>query len=254
MSKSQANLGKFVWHTLVTRDVAAAKKFYGQLLGWTHADQDMGPGGKYTLFRVDGKDVGGARSGEPGMPSHWAAYPLVESVNGVADRAPALGGKVLVPPTDIPGVGRFAVVADPQGATFAAFESGPNAPQEEVDTPPAVGAFCWDELHTTDPDAATAFYAKLLGYTTQTHDMGPAGSYTMLRRGDKERGGMMKSAMNASFWLSYVLVANVDATTDKARGLGATVIVEPRDIPGFGRFSVLTDPTGASIALWKNAK
>jgi hypothetical protein len=253
MAKSQAT-GKFVWHTLFTTDIAAAKKFYTQLFGWTATDMDMGPGGKYTMFRAAGKDVGGANTAPPGAPPHWMGYATVENVDAVADSVPALGGKVHMGPTDIPNVGRFAVIADPQGGVLAPFKSVSGAPKPDDGPVTGIGEFCWDELLTTDTKAATAFYGKLFGYDTHTHDMGPAGTYTMFKRGEKDAAGMLQSPMGGTFWLAYVNVNSVDASTDKARGLGAKIVVEPKDIPGFGRFAVVTDPTGASVALWKSAR
>ena len=257
MAQATTTAGRIVWHTLNTTDLAAARKFYTQLLGWSATELDMGPGGKYTMFRDGDQDVGGAAALDPraaaaGARSHWLAYPSVDDVDAVADRVPAVGGKILVPPTDIPNVGRFCVAADAQGAVIAPFKGTPSAPQPK-DGPPSVGSFCWDELLTTDVAAAKAYYGKVIGWTSRSIEMGPAGTYTMFQRGDKDAAGMASLPTpppHPPAWLSYVLVRSVDASTDKARGLGAKVMMEPKDIPGMGRFSVLLDPTGAAIALW----
>jgi predicted enzyme related to lactoylglutathione lyase len=256
-TQTATTAGRFVWRTLNTTDLPAARKFYSQLFGWSAGEVDMGPAGKYTMFRDGDRDVAGAAALDPaaaaaGARPHWLAYPSVDDVDAVADRVPAVGGRILVPPTDIPNVGRFCVAADAQGAVVAPFTGKPGAPQGP-DGPPAVGSFCWDELHTTDTTAAKSYYGKLIGWTSRSIDMGPAGSYTMFQRSDKDLAGMVALPTPPSFpsaWLSYVLVRSVDASTDKARGLGAKVMMEPKDIPGMGRFSVLIDPTGAAIALW----
>lgn len=120
-------------------------------------------------------------------------------------------------------------------------------------TATAASTFCWNELRTPDPEAAKRFYTQLLGWTTREMDMVEAGSYTIFVAGDKDVGGMMKTTKEGipPHWLSHVAVEDVDAATKKAEQLGAKTDVPPTDIPGTGRFSVITDPTGASIALFQ---
>lgn len=119
----------------------------------------------------------------------------------------------------------------------------------------ATGVHCWNELLTTDANAARAFYTKLLGWTVKEKDMGPAGTYTIFVNNGTDVCGCMKHpAPNApSAWMSYIAVDDVDASTKRAAQLGATVCVEPQDIPDLGRFSVLTDPTGGTIGLFQYA-
>ncbi len=122
---------------------------------------------------------------------------------------------------------------------------------DTASTIPATGTMCWNELLTTDVDKAKSFYTGLLGYTTRDMDMGPAGTYTLFVRDGKDLAGCMKTPQDGipSSWLSYIAVDDVDASTRKAEQLGAHVCVPPTDIPNVGRFSVLTDPTGAAIGL-----
>jgi len=110
--------------------------------------------------------------------------------------------------------------------------------------------FCHVELNTTDLPKAKDFYKKLFDW--QLEDM-PDGSYTMIRVGEGTGGGMMKNPIPGapSFWLSYVLVDDIQASTKKAKSLGASVMKDVTEIPGYGSFSVLADPTGAHFALWK---
>jgi predicted enzyme related to lactoylglutathione lyase len=129
-----------------------------------------------------------------------------------------------------------------------------------TEAPPAAGTFCWNELMTPDTEAAGTFYAKLFGWTSETMDMGGGRVYTVWKQGEKSAGGMMKiegPQMQGvpPHWLSYVTVDNVDAATSKAEGLGAKVCVPPTDIGNnIGRFSVITDPTGAALGLYQPAK
>lgn len=247
--------GRFVWHELHTGDRAKAMKFYGQLLGWETKEVPMGPE-TYGLCLHDGKDVAGIMTSKApaNVPPHWLPYIAVEDVDASAKQAKDLGGKILGAPMDIPNVGRFAVVADPQGATFAIYKGAKPYPEEQ--TPPPVGAFCWEELSTSDPEAAAKFYAALFGYTIESVDMGPMGTYRILKSGDRQRAGIMKSMPQGPqqpHWLEYVAVKDVDAATRNAKELGAKTLFGPQDIPNVGRFSVIGDPTGAAIALFKGA-
>jgi predicted enzyme related to lactoylglutathione lyase len=246
--------GRFVWHELHTGDRAKAQTFYAALTGWEVKEFPMGPGEPYGLCLLGGKDHAGiTKSMAPaGVPPHWLPYMAVEDVDAAAARVKELGGKVLSPPTDIPNVGRFAVCMDPQGGAFALHKHLKPYP-EEPQVPP-VSSFCWDELATTDPEAATKFYTALFGYSVQEVPMGPMGTYRILKRGDRQTAGITKIPPHVpqhSNWLTYVAVTDVDAATRKARELGAEVELEPQDIPGIGRFSIITDPTGAPIALFK---
>jgi predicted enzyme related to lactoylglutathione lyase len=113
--------GAFSWNELMTSDPAASAHFYKQLLGWTLESSDMPGIGIYRVVKVEGEKVAGimgmpSQSGP--MPPAWGAYITVDNTDETAGECAALGGKVLVPPTDIPGVGRFAVLQDPQGAVF----------------------------------------------------------------------------------------------------------------------------------------
>jgi predicted enzyme related to lactoylglutathione lyase len=245
--------GRFVWHELHTSDRPKAAKFYKQLIGWETKDVPMGPGEPYTLCQREGKDIAGiTKSMAPAnVPPHWLAYIAVDNVDASAAKIKELGGKVLMAPTDIPNIGRFAPVTDPQGAAFAIYKSSSPAP-EETEKPP-VGTFCWEELSTSDPAAAAKFYSAAFGYTIEEVPMAETGTYRILKRGDRQTAGIMKTMPGAPpqpHWLTYLAVKNVDESTKNAKELGAQVHMPPTDIPKIGRFSVLGDPTGAAIALF----
>jgi predicted enzyme related to lactoylglutathione lyase len=251
-----SNTGRFVWHELHTSDSAKAQKFYGALLPWENKDVDMGPGEKYGLVLMGGKDFAGITKNKApaGVPSHWLSYLGVDDVDAYTKKVKELGGSVKMEPMEIPNVGRFSVVADPQGAAFALYKHA--KPYEAEPEQPPVGAFCWEELYTPDPVAAVKFYSALFGYTTEEHDMGPMGTYRILKRGDRQTAGVMKPPPGApaqAHWLSYLHVKNVDESTRNAKELGADVKMQPMDIPNIGRFSVLLDPTGAAIAFFTGA-
>jgi hypothetical protein len=245
-------LGRFVWHELHTGDRPAAAKFYAQLLGWQTRDVPMGPGEPYTLCLLGDNDFAGiTKSMAPAnVPPHWLPYIGVEDVDAAAAKIQGLGGKLLMPPMDIPNTGRFAAVADPQGAAFAIYKGQRPYPAEPERQP--VGAFCWEELHTPDPAAAAKFYAAAFGYSIEEVDMGPMGTYRILKRGERQAAGVTKHMGGASapHWLEYVHVASTDASSQRAKELGATVLMPPADIPKIGRFCVVQDPTGAALALF----
>src|SRR5688572_7611016 len=154
---------RFVSHDLMTTDLAKSLEFYTALFGWERKPFDLGPAGTYDMLYAGEIGIGGMvpLSGEEaqGVPSHWIGYISVGDVDAAAAKADASGGKTRVPPTDIPTVGRFAVVEDPTGAVFSPFRGqGPEQPQP-ANAP--LGTFAWDELMTSDTEKAGEFYTGL---------------------------------------------------------------------------------------------
>ena len=254
MSNATHTSGRFIWHELITPEPKATAGFYGELLGWTTTEVDMGPMGKYTLFKANGVDVAGAIAPPPGknIPPSWLGYCTALDVDAATKKAAALGAKIMMEPMDIPNIGRFSVFVDGQGAALAAFKSTEERAEQDR---PALNTFCWDELLTSDPAAALKLYEGVFGYTHEDKDMGPMGTYHVLKRGDRQAAGVMKHPMQGSpsHWLHYVHVGDVDERTKKAAQLKGGVLVEPQDIPGIGRFSVVKDAQGAAFALFKGA-
>lgn len=196
---------------------------------------------------------------EHGIPSHWIAYIGCDDTDATCAKATELGGKVCVPPTDIPGIGRFAVVEDPNGAIFSPFTHAGEVPPEPA--MPIPGTFCWNEMMAKDTAKAIEFYTSLFGWTTEASEMdlggGNKGVYTIFMQEGNMRAGCMALPPEAaaagapSHWMAYIYVEDVDADFAKAKELGATPYVPPMDIPGIGRFCVLADPTMAAFALYK---
>jgi predicted enzyme related to lactoylglutathione lyase len=248
--------GRFIWHDLMTTNADAAKAFYPALFGWTLDEMKMGPFTVW-LFRQGDRRFG-AIMPEPGLPSsHWIPYIAVEDVDAACKRIGELGGAVCVSPTDIPKLGRFAVVNDPQGGTFSPLARPADAvpPPDPAPGPLPHGTFCYDELLTTDPEGAAAFYRGLFGWQIEKLPM-PDNPYWLVKDGGRDFAGMLTQpdpAAHRPFWCPYVAVDDVDAATQKAASLRAQVFVPPRDIPNVGRFSVIADPTGAVLALYRSA-
>jgi uncharacterized protein len=185
------------------------------------------------------------------QPAHWIAYVSVENVDAAAKATVANGGKVIEAPSEIPGVGRTARIADPQGAEICVFRNASGDPADTPSTPP--GRWVWNELHTTDVAKALLFYEKVVGFSHRSMDMGPGGTYHILSKGGVERGGATSYLAPGApaHWLPYVVVDDVDATIARARKHGATILFGPEDIPGVGRLGGFSDPTGAALAIIK---
>ncbi len=248
--------GKFVWHDLMTTDTDGAIKFYSQVTGWgTQPWEGPMP---YTMWTRGGVPIGGLMVLPPGAgsPPHWLAYVGTADVDATAAQAVTLGGKVMVPPTDIPTVGRFAVLADPQGAVFAAFKPLPEQPSN--DGPPVVGDFSWHELATTDPVAAWSFYQALFGWDkTTAFDMGPMGEYQMYGRNGLELGGIMKKPAEMPgppSWLHYIMVDDVARVAGVATASGGQILNGPMEVPGGDLVATGMDPQGGIFAVHSKAK
>jgi len=248
--------GTFCWVELGTSDSAAAKNFYTQLFGWDYADSPMGHDAFYTTLKLDGKDVGGLYQLLPdmvaqGIPPHWLSYVSVTSADETAEKAKAAGATLMKEPFDVFTVGRMAVVQDPTGAAFALWEAKEHKGAGIYNAP---NTFCWNELGTNDTQKAGDFYSNLFGWTREDFSGGPV-EYTMFKNGDRGAGGMYKITPEMGpippDWLVYFAVDDCDAKVLKATELGANVMKPADDIPGIGRFAILTDPQGAAFAIIK---
>ena len=247
--------GKFVWFELASSDLKKAQAFYGEVLGWKAVAFPLGAATYEMIFAGETPDtmVGGyvpARGG--GGRSQWIAYVSVENVDAAVSTATACGGTLLEPPRDLPGVGRAAKIADPSGAAFALFKSANGDPPDVLSAPP--GRFIWNELHTTDPEKALAFYERVVGFSNRSVPS-PAGRYHILSEGGVDRGGITSHLRPGSspHWQPVVSVDDVDGAVARARKLGARIPVPPEDMPGIGRLGLMEDPMGAVIALMKPA-
>ncbi len=253
--------GHFVWYELMTSDPGAAQSFYTKLIGWgTQAWE--GASTPYTMWTNGERPLGGVMAFtedaiKRGVPPNWLAYVSTPRVDDTVKEATGQGATVLVPPMDIPTVGRFAVVADPQGAVFAPFTPQPTPEEMPAGRswPRAVGEVSWHELATsTDPDSAFRFYASLFGWEkTDSFDMGPMGLYQLYGRNGVSYGGMYTKPAEMPFpphWLLYVRVPSVPASIGTVKELGGQVLDGPMEVPGGGQIAQCLDPQGAAFALY----
>ena len=247
---------KFVWYELLTTDPAAAENFYRGVIGWSGQDSGV-PGVAYTILSAGAIPIGGLMALpeaalKMGARPGWIGYVGVEDVDSSADEFENTGGVIHKAPADIPGVGRFAVVADPQGAALSLFKGASGAePQPEPRGAP--GHVGWRELHAVDREAAFAFYADRFGWTKgEAMDMGPMGIYQLFKAGgDEAIGGMMTKldAMPVPFWLYYFNVAGIDAAAKAVEAGGGQVLNGPHEVPGGDFILQGLDPQGAMFAL-----
>jgi uncharacterized protein len=248
--------GRFVWYELMTRDPQNNLDFYRNVVGWGTQNWDAGATGQpYTMWLAGPVPVAGTMELPPeardmGARPHWLTYMSTLDLDESVALARQLGGRVQIEELVVPTVGRIGVFQDPHGAWFAMLE-----PESAMDMTwtPDVGRFSWNELMTTDVDAAFAFYSKLMGWKeTQSMDMGPHGKYLIFGAGTTGFGGMYNRMPGMgdrpANWLPYVRVADLDAAMSAVTSNGGSIHNGPMDVPG-GRVSQCADHQGAAFAL-----
>lgn len=246
--------GKFNWYELMTSDVGQARRFYENVIGWT--SEDAGQGAYFTFNTPKGGVAGvmqtPAELGPSAPPPCWTGYVAVDDVDAYARKFEVAGGSIHRPPADIPGIGRFSVVADPQGAVLILFK--PVRPADGAG--PAIGDGPgypnWRELVTRDGPSAFDFYAKMFGWEKSTgHDMGPMGVYQLFAYDGADRGGIMTMPPQAPApaWNYVFGVDSVSATAERIKAGGGTVVNGPMQVPGGSWVAQALDPQGAAFAV-----
>jgi predicted enzyme related to lactoylglutathione lyase len=240
--------GRFVWHELMTSNITHAHNFYGKVIGWKTQPFDQDP--SYQMFAANSGPIGGTVRREDG-PGSWLPFIGTTDIETTIGDATQLDATIVTKPDLTPGgSGKWAILKDPQGATFAIYQSlSPDAAEK----PPKRGEFSWHELATTDYKAAFDFYSKLFGWEVSSEvDMGPLGLYFMFGRNGVPIGGMfvkppeMKGDPN---WCGYIRVKDIDKVVSKAKASGATLINGPSEVPGGDWVAQFIDPQGALFAV-----
>lgn len=258
--------GDFIWYELMTTDPAAARDFYGAVIGWDIADAGMTipNGAEYRLIaRPDGGHAGGLLTlseamCEAGARPLWAGYIHCPEVDASVERLRAAGGHVLMAPTTLPS-GRMAMVADPQGAPFYLMDPMPPEGEPEAvsdvfsETEPYRCG--WNELACPDPDAAVAFYADLCGWEkVDTMDMGEYGPYHFMMNGPVRLGAIYTAQGGGqggapAHWTCYFRVPDIEAADAAIRAHDGTVRQDMHQVPGGDWIVTATDPQGADFAV-----
>jgi predicted enzyme related to lactoylglutathione lyase len=244
---------RFVWHELMTTDAKSASAFFTKVVGWKTQAAPQMP--SYTMFMANGRGAAGLMAVTEdvkamGAPPHWLSYIGTPDVDRTVAHATTLGGKVLKAAADIPTVGRFAVLQDPQGAVFAVFTAAPGGAATHGEV--GLGEYSWHELMTTDRAAAFSFYQSLFGWQDAgSMDMGPQGIYQQFGLEGHAFGGMFKPAQmpGPPTWLPYVRVADVTKAAATIKRLGGTVINGPMVIPDGDMIVQALDGQGVMFAL-----
>jgi predicted enzyme related to lactoylglutathione lyase len=252
--------GSFIWYELITPDPEAAKAFYDQVVGWNFSPKLPGDMDYRMIGRSDGGSAGGVLRLTDDMASHgakpiWLGYVYVDDVDAAVASIERAGGKVLMPASDIPEVGRIAMVADPQGAPFYVMKPTPPAGNEkkvsDVFSPDAEQRVSWNELSTSDPAAARRFYGEQFGWDSDDFmDMGEMGEYRFLDH-HGTRIGALCGVMPGQHpkWRYYFRVPSVSKAKQTAEQHGGTIAMGPHQVPGGDWIVIGHDPQGAEFAL-----
>lgn len=249
----------FFWYELMTSDVDAAARFYPAVVGWT-TQEFPGSDMRYVVVNANGVGVGGLMTIPPsaaamGAGPAWLGYIHAKDVDKQTASLTAAGGQVHRQPEDIPGVGRFSVVADPQGATFMLLQ--PNGPDQAELDPMTPGHVGWCELMATDWRRAFDFYSGQFGWTKgEAVDMGDMGTYQTFMQTELQGGGMMNRPphMPMPFWGFYFAVEGIDAAAGRCTEHGGSITFGPMQVPG-GQWVVnCMDPQGAHFSMVSNTK
>lgn len=242
------------WVDLGTPDLDASISFYSGLFGWQVEKLPEEAGG-YSMARLNGKAVAGMGPlMSDDQPPSWSTYVSVADIEDTAEKVRDNGGQVFMEPMKVQigadHFGSMAVFADPTGAVFSAWEPHLQIGAELVNEP---GTLAWNELVTRDIDTAKKFYGAVFGWEADTSEAGPT-TYTEWKLAGRSIGGMLQ--MNEEWpldipahWMAYFAVEDADAAAANAKDLGATIRVEPTDIPNVGRFAVVVDPLGAQFSV-----
>ena len=245
--------GRFAWYELMTTDVAAAGAFYRKAVGWSMKDEST-PDMPYTVLRCDGAPLGGLmdipeEGRKSGATPRWMGYVAVDDLDGIAARVGRLGGAVFVPPTDT-NIGRIAVVADPQKATFGLIEEstyGRGKPGR-MDEPGCVG---WHELLAADRTVIFDFYKELFGWQKADAQTDSADLYQLFSAGGQTVGGVLTKVPSVAqpTWLHYFNVNDIGAAAKQVNAGGGRILQGPIELPDGCWIARCVDPQGALFAL-----
>jgi uncharacterized protein len=246
--------GRFVWYELASTDADSAKAFYAGVMGWGIRDMSI-PGMNYTVFTVREAPVSGLmylpeEARRRGARPRWLGYVGVDDVDATADRIKHLGGAVLVPPTNVLDVSRFAIVADAQTATFGLItwsQSGQERPTERT----APGRVGWHELLAADREKALSFYGAAFGWQRAEATKGRRGTYQLFSAGSETVGGIVTKPRTVSVpsWVYYFNVDDIDVAVKCVTNAGGQVVEGPIEIPNGSWVVHCTDPQSAIFAL-----
>jgi predicted enzyme related to lactoylglutathione lyase len=242
--------GRWVWAELFADNVEAEKTFYKEVFGWQFESRGKGTD-LYTLVRVNGRPIAGIihypKPADAERSARWLPLMSVPDAARAADKAAASGGKILVPPKNLPGRGETSVLADPEGAVFGVIHTGSGDPPDAF---PPYNAWLWLELWSKNASRMAEFYGPIGGYTVIPEE-GP-GDRTELRlmANGYPRAGILELFRKdlPTTWLPYVRVKDLRQTVAGVEKAGGRVVIEPSPEIRGGKVAVFLDPLGAAVA------
>ena len=243
--------GSFIWYELLTSDPDAAAAFYGDVIGWTSKSAEQ-PGVDYRFFYAGDEGIGGhmklpREAEEAGAKPGWIGYIGVDDVDATVASILEAGGSVPMPAMDLEGVGRMAMVRDPQGVPFYVMRGFSDQPSHSFD-PSRIGHCSWNELSTPDQAGALAFYTALFGWTKgDAMPMGDMGDYQFIEQDGEMFGAVMTNPPGGQrpSWKFAFNVADIEVAAERIAAGGGTVISGPMEVPGGDMVVVASDPQGA---------
>ncbi|MGG7575241.1 VOC family protein [Streptomyces sirii] len=249
MKITEPTPGAPCWVELGTSDVDAAKVYYHQVFGWRAETDPRHEAGGYTVLYLGVAPVAALSPlSAPGRPTAWTVSFATRDADALAAAVTRAGGRQVRAPSDVFDLGRFAVLADPEGAVFEVWQARSFAGAAVLSAPGSLG---WVELATRDEAAAKVFYTGVFGWTVGTHE-----DYPQWGIDGADFGGM--SALDEFYpddvrahWLPYFAVADVDETAARATESGGMLLVPPTDVPDGPRIAVVRDPQGASFGIYR---
>lgn len=249
---SEHHVGKMIWADLVTPDLAGAKRFYGELLGWTFRDVRLGRS-TYSVALLDGRPVAGVFEGASrpagARQPAWLTFIAVADTDAAKRTAVEHGAKVLFEPATFPVRGRQAVFSDPDGAVFAVLASSNGDPADYLAAP---GEWIWSSLLSRNPGSAAAFYQTLLGYDIFDLETEDGADHLILSTDDLARASVTSvpsESHSHPHWLNFIRVTDTVAAAGKVTALGGRVLVAPHLDRHGGKVAVVADPVGAPFGL-----
>jgi predicted enzyme related to lactoylglutathione lyase len=247
--------GEFIWYELMTTDLEAARTFYGAVIGWEISSKTAMAGMDYRIARMPDADIAGMMQLDQDMIAGggrpiWVGYIAVDDVDTTAAGISAGGGKIFIPPQDIPGVGRFAMAADPDGAPFYIMRGSVEGGVSTAFSPAEIGHCGWNELTSPDQAAALKFYMDLFGWTNPSSmPLGPAAFYRFLFADDVRIGASVEQADLPASWLFYFRVPSIGSAIKAVKAHGGQIAFGPQEVPEGDVIVIGTDPQGARFAL-----
>lgn len=240
--------GQFVWRELNSTDVDASRTFYSEVFGWKFEPMGAGPdGGTYWFAKLGDAGVAGLSKHPKGGPAYWGTAVSVDNVDEVAKRVKDAGGTIIVEPQDAGGMGRFTYFFDKQGGVTSAWKGTPG--DGEVNQPPKVGEFCWEQLNTNDADGSFAFYEKVFGWTHAPYPNEPG--LAVFSAGSVQVASVLENKGIPTHWLSYIVVDTIASAYERVKKQGGKVMVDHIEVKGIGAIGVIADNVGAVVGVFE---